>query len=158
MGQPPPLNPESQTISLTTISEPLDISTGLFSLEELQAAIKPMKNNKSPGLDNIPAMIWKDRSFHNTLLSICNTTYSEHVAPSAWLTSGIVPLPKKGDLTCPSNYRGISLTSLAAKIYNKMILNRLVPFLDPILRKKQNGFRRVKTTKAQVLSLESLRR
>ena len=156
LGQPPPLNPESQTISLTTISEPLDISTGLFSLEELQAAIKPMKNNKSPGLDNIPAMIWKDRSFHNTLLSICNTTYSEHVAPSAWLTSGIVPLPKKGDLTCPSNYRGISLTSLAAKIYNKMILNRLVPFLDPILRKNQNGFRRGRTTKAQVLSLRRI--
>ena len=98
-------------------------------------------------------IIWKDRSSYNTLLSICNTTYSEHVAPSAWLTSGIVPLPKKGDLTCPSNYRGISLTSLAAKIYNKMILNRLVPFLDPILRKNQNGFRRGRTTKAQVLSL-----
>ena len=155
LGQPPPAD-ENSTIPFTQISDPLDINSEPFTLSELQVAIKSIKTSKTPGLDNIPAIIWKDPSFHNILLSLCNNVYTNHVPPSAWLTSGIVPLPKKGDLTCPSNYRGISLTSLAAKIYNKMLLNRLVPSLDPILRKNQNGFRRGRTTIAQILSLRRI--
>jgi hypothetical protein len=63
---------------------------------------------------------------------------------------------KKGDLSLPSNYRGISLSSIAAKIYNKLILNRLIPFVGPILRKNQNGFRRGRTTLSQILCLRRL--
>ena len=37
-----------------------------------------------------------------------------------------------------------------------MLLNRLVPSLDPILRKNQNGFRRGRTTIAQILSLRRI--
>ena len=48
---------------------------------------------------------------------------------------------KKGDLGLPKNYRGITLTAIAAKIYNLMLLNRIRPEIDPILRKNQNGFR-----------------
>ena len=71
---------------------------------------------------------------------------SEH-----FVNSQIIPLPKKGDLV--THYRGISLMSIAAKIYNKMILNRLVPFIDPLLLKNQNGFRRGRSTLSQILSL-----
>ena len=46
--------------------------------------------------------------------------------------------------------------SIAAKIYNKMILNRLVPFVDPLLRKNQNGFRRGRSTLSQILSLRRI--
>ena len=100
-----------------------------------------MKANKTPGLDNVPAIIWKDQAFQPILLSLCNEVYLNQTSPSAWRTTGIIPLPKKGDLTSPFNYRGISLTSLAVKIYDKMILNRLTPHLDPILRKNQNDCR-----------------
>ena len=37
-----------------------------------------------------------------------------------------------------------------------MILNRLTPYLDPILRKNQNGFRKGRTTIAQILSLRRI--
>ena len=46
--------------------------------------------------------------------------------------------------------------SIAAKIYNKIILNRLVPFIDPLLRKNQNGFRRGRSTLSQILSLRRI--
>ena len=32
-------------------------------------------------------------------------------------------------------YRGITLTAIAAKIYNLMLLNRIRPKIDPVLRK-----------------------
>ena len=51
-------------------------------------------------------------------------------APKIWHQSQIIPMPKKGDLSLVTNYRGISLMSIAAKLYNKMILNRIVPFLN----------------------------
>ncbi|KXJ21772.1 LINE-1 retrotransposable element ORF2 protein [Exaiptasia diaphana] len=76
--------------------------------------------------------------------------------PSKWLESGIIPVPKKGDLTDPFYYRGISLTPIAAKMYNKLILNRLIPPVDPILRMNQNGFRKGRSAIAQILSLRRI--
>ena len=45
---------------------------------------------------------------------------------------------------------------IAAKIYNKLLLNRLIPFVGPILRKNQNGFRRGRSTLSQILCLRRL--
>ena len=44
------------------------------------------------------------------------------------------------NLSNTENYRGITLTPIAAKIYNLLILNRIRPKIDLILRKYQNGF------------------
>ena len=40
-----------------------------------------------------------------------------------------------------TNYRGISLLSITAKVYNKILLNRIRDHVDPILRSNQAGFR-----------------
>ena len=45
---------------------------------------------------------------------------------------------------------------IAAKVYNKLLLNRIVPALDPLLRKNQNGFRRGRSTIAQILSIRRI--
>ena len=124
-------------------------------MDELKVITKKLRN-KSPGLDYIPSMIWKDELFHPYLLNLCNTVFTTLDCPSSWRTSGIVPVPKKGDLSDPFYYRGINLTAIASKIYNTLILNRLVVALDPILRRNQNGFRRGRTTISQILSLRRI--
>ena len=63
---------------------------------------------------------------------------------------------KKGDLSEPMNYRGISLSTLVAKALNRMILNRLKPEIETILRRNQNGFRHGKLTAQQILVLRRL--
>ena len=64
-----------------------------------------------------------------------NAVYVSGNAPEAFRRAAIVPIPpKKGDLSQLGNWRGISLMSLLAKLYN-------CPVLDPLLRKNQNGFR-----------------
>ena len=60
--------------------------------------------------------------------------------------------PKKGNLGLAKNYRGITLTSIAAKIYNTLLRNRLEPKIDNMLRKNQNGFRRNRSTTSQILT------
>ena len=89
------------------------------------------------------------------LLEVCNMTYNGD-PPSVWRQGGILPFPKKGDLGLPSNYRGITLTPSASKIYNRMLLNRIRPHLDPKLRINQNGFRPGRSTVAQILTLRRL--
>ena len=71
----------------------------------------------------------------------CSEVFSTLIPPSQWTTSVIVPLPKKGDLSLMTNYRGISLLSITAKVYNKILLNRIRDHVDPILRSNQAGFR-----------------
>ena len=70
-----------------------------------------------------------------------------------WIKGCILPFPKKGDLGLAKNYRGIMLTSLAAKIYNALLRNRIEPKIDNILRKNQNGFRRNRSTSSQILTI-----
>ena len=147
---------DSNALPSVPVSDTLGIDTSPFTISELKSATKQLKGSKAFGPDNIPAIIWKDEKFHTLLLNLCNHTLSTSVAPKVWHQSQIIPLPKKGDLSLVTNYRGISLMAIAAKLYNKMILNRIVPFVEPLLRKNQNGFRRGRSTLSQILCLRRI--
>ena len=67
-----------------------------------------------------------------------------------------MPFPKKGDLGQTSNYRGITLTSIAAKIYNSLLLNRIQPEMEKILRRNQNGFRKGHSTIGRILAVRRI--
>ena len=45
--------------------------------------------------------------------------------PPQWSCMNIIPVPKLGDLSVTDNYRGISLTYIMAKRFNRLILNRI---------------------------------
>ena len=133
----------------------LDIKTGLFTSYELTKAIKSIQSGKAVGLDEIPAEVWKLEDFQKFLLESCNSVYS-HETIERWREGCILPFPKKGNLSLIKNYRGITLTSIAAKIFNLMILNRIRPEIDPILRKNQNVFRKNRSTSGQILTIRRI--
>ena len=134
----------------------LPIPTTDFTEEELKTAVRSLPSGKACGLDKIPVEVWKNGALNKELLDICNDLLRDNAAPELWRKSCIIPIPKKGDLGIPSNYRGISLTSTAAKIFNKMILLRIRPEIERVLRNNQNGFRPGRNTTSQVLSLRRL--
>ena len=47
-----------------------------------------------------------------------------------WTKGRILSFPKKGDLGIAKNYRGIPLTSIAAKIYIALLGNRIEPKIE----------------------------
>ena len=67
-----------------------------------------------------------------------------------------MPIPKSGNLNKVDNYRGIAISVIALKITNKMILNRIQPIIDPLLRHNQNGFRPRRSTTTHILVLRRL--
>ena len=68
----------------------------------------------------------------------------------------ILPFRKRSDLGLAKNYRGIALTSIAAKIYNALLRNRIEPKIDNMLRKNQNGFRRNRSMTSQILTIRRI--
>ena len=68
----------------------------------------------------------------------------------------MIPIPKKGDLSLPSNHRGISLSSIVTKVINRIILNRIQPKVYPYLRSNQNVLRPGSSTTTQILALRRL--
>ena len=122
-------------------------------MNEIEIDIKNIKNGKATGLDEIPSEVWKIKEFQDILLKSCNSVYSQNPI-ERWTEGCIIPFPKKGNFTITDNYRRITLTPIAAKIYNLMILNRIRPYVDPILRKNQNGFRTNRSTSGPILAID----
>ena len=90
------------------------------------------------------------------MLSFCNKALTDGIAPDQWRISNIIPVPKKGDLTDPGNWRGISLTSLVAKKLNRMVFNRIQPAIEGVLRDTQNGFQEGRSTTSHILALRRI--
>ena len=152
LGSPPKITDEPIT---RIIRKQLDIKLGPFTKEELDSVLKKIKNRKAAGLDEIPPEVWKTRQFDDILLQQCNAVYSQNRI-ERWMKGCILPFPKKGDLGLAKNDRGITLTSIAAKIYNALLRNCIEPKIDNILRKNQNGFRRNRSTTSQILTIRRI--
>jgi hypothetical protein len=129
-----------------------------FTKEELRVALQRTKMKSAPGIDEIPAEYYRygGEMVQSELLKICNEVLASGEVPQAWKDAIIIPIFKKGDYKNPSNYRGISLTSHAGKIFERLILNRLIPhimLLDDCIPDTQFGFMRGRgTTDALALS------
>ena len=115
-----------------------------------------IKCGKIAGEDGIMPEVLKYVPIDEIVLDIINKSYINSEQSDQWNISNIVHVPKSGDLTKADNYRGISLTSIMAKTYNRMILNRIRPVLDPLLRPNQNGFRQKRTTVGQILAIRRI--
>uniref|UniRef100_A0A6P7G7C3 Uncharacterized protein LOC114334841 n=1 Tax=Diabrotica virgifera virgifera TaxID=50390 RepID=A0A6P7G7C3_DIAVI len=83
----------------------LHISCESPSKTEIITAIKSLRNNRSPGIDNIAAEILKTDQ-HLTaelLLPIIREVWETNRIPAGWKKGNIIKLPKKGNLTLCKN-------------------------------------------------------
>ena len=133
-----------------------DISVDLFSKDELVEARMKIKEGKAYGEGGIAPEIMKRVDLDDLILQFCNRALVDGSIPDQWRKLNIVPVPKKGNLTKVDNYRGIALTSIVSKTLNCMILNRIRPAIEKILRINQNGFREGRSTTSHILCLRRI--
>ena len=119
--------------------------------EELDLVQRKIKNRKAAGLDEISPEVWKTRKFDNLLLWYFNAVYNQNTI-DRWTKGWILPFAKKGDLREAKNYWGITLTFIAANIYNGLLPKCIEAKIEEILRKNQNGFWRKRST-SQILTI-----
>ena len=154
LGNPPVITDENEEIG--RVFQQFDMRTDAFDQEEYAAAKKVLTEGKSPGEDEIPPEVLKRCGLDDIVLKLCNDALMDGKKPEQWSLLNLIPIPKTGDLREGKNYRGICLSSIVAKTYNRTLLNRNRFHLDPVLRINQNGFRPGRSTVSQILALRRI--
>ncbi len=113
---------------------------------EVLAAVRALKDNKSPGTDSIPAELLKLGGYicTRTIHQYITKAWAEESIPKQWRDAKIVTIYKnKGDKSICSNSRGISLLAFAGKVLAKVMLQRPINHLtESMLPKSQCRFRK----------------
>ena len=129
-----------------------------FTLAEFHAAISNLSSSTATGPDKVayPMLKHLPRSDMDFVLHIFNLSWSSHSFPSIWKTSSIIPIHKMGKtLDSPASFQPISLTSCVSKLFECIILSRLLFFLESnsILFPRQASFRPGRSALDQILYL-----
>jgi len=133
-----------------------EISIGHITIDEIKKALKQMQNGKA-GADGITAELLKtDTEITATILEdLFLTIWDNDLVPKEWKQGIIVKIPEKGDLSVCDNYRGITLLSMASKVFARVLIYRIYDIVDAKLRKEQAGFRHGRGTTEQVFILRN---
>ena len=136
--------------SITTEDEPTE--------EEVEKAIKKLKNHKASGVDQIHAEMLKygGKSALKWIHRVVLCVWRNEEIPDDWKKAIIVPLFKKGDRSCCENWRGISLLSALGKVFSQILLNRLIKATESKLSETQAGFRKGRGCADQIYTLRRI--
>ncbi|XP_076298035.1 uncharacterized protein LOC143217535 [Lasioglossum baleicum] len=98
-----------------------------IEIEEIRRVIKGLKDGKAAGGDGIPNEVWKygGCEIEEWLMGVCNKVWRGEGWPEDWSEGVVIPVAKKGDSSVVENYRGITLTQTAYKIYAAVLAERL---------------------------------
>ena len=124
--------------------------------EEAREAINGLKNDKSPGNDEITAEMKKSGGKHTVSYfhKLCSKIWMEMTWPEDWINSVFVPIPKKGDTLQCNNSRTIALICQSSKILLRIIANRMKTNLKTEVAEEQAGFRPGTGTRSHSLNLK----
>ena len=120
------------------------LSTIRCTASEIETLIKLLNPNKATGPDAISnrmlKVVAKEVSFPLEILF--NRSFRESKFPQIFKESNVIPLPKKGDNSCPSNFRPISLLSGVGKIQERIVFKNIHNYFNEnnLLNKYQSGF------------------
>lgn len=130
------------------------------TLEETTKAIEQLKSGKAAGINGIPPDVWKHGGpvLHIKLHELLVCCWEQGKLPHDLRDAIIITLYKnKGEKSDCSNYRGITLLSIAGKILARELLNRLIPSIaEEHLPESQCGFRTNRSTTDMVFVLRQL--
>ena len=129
-----------------------------FLPEELENAIKHMKNGKAPGTDKIRTEMIKSLSEKGKehLLKLLNHIYTSGNIPKTMNESIFERLPKKPKTTKCTEYRTLSLMSHILKLLLIMILRRIRPSIEQNISLTQSGFMMGKGTREGLFNIRTI--
>ena len=127
----------------------------VFDEADIIRAIDELKPNSAPGPDKFPAVLLKNckHELAKPLFLIWRKSLNTGEIPDSLKLSNITPIYKDGNRKEPKNYRPVALTSHLSKLFEKVVRNALVKYIEErnLLNPNQHGFRRGYSCLSQLL-------
>ena len=122
---------------------------------EIENIVAEIPNKFSTGPDAISSYLIKSiiTCISQPLASMANTMLKTGIFPSLCKKAKVIVIFKKGSKDSMNNYRPISLLNFCSKIFEKIIHNRLIKFINEnnIIMDNQYGFRANSNTNLAIL-------
>lgn len=120
-------------------------------MDELLNAVLNINTKKAPGPEQIPPLIIKEISLENPeiILRVFNEQLRRRNVPRIWKEAAVALIPKaKKSEQKEMTFRPLCLLNTMGKLYEKMILNRLMEEIKrkELISKRQYGFTPGKST------------
>ncbi len=131
----------------------VDVHTVRLILSQLQ--------DSAAGPDGLPAVFYKRLAYWLAvpLSIIYQQSLHQQRIPDEWRMAKVIPLYKgKGDRTDSASYRPISLTAIACKVLERLVVDQLRLFLtdNTLLCSQQHGFLPKRSTTTNLLQCDSI--
>ena len=120
--------PEIESLGKTSLCD-IEINN-----ERVAKAINDMKMNKAAGPDELVSTYIKgtQESIIEQLVNLFEQSMENGEIPEDWKTANVTAIFKKGTRGDPGNYRPVSLTSNVCKVFERLIKEDMVNYLEKI--------------------------
>ena len=117
-----------------------------ITLEKINFYIDNLKSNSSPGIDDLPPKFIKLAKciLSPHLVILFNKCIKQEIFPNDFKLAYVIPIPKTLSPKSLDDLRAISLFSVFAKLFEKILENKMSSFLtkNKLLSQCQYGFRK----------------
>ena len=136
--------------------QPYSLSDMIFNESDIIHAIDELSPNAAPGPDRFPAILLKKckEVLAKPLYIIWRYSLDSGQIPPLLKWSVITPIHKGGKKDIAKNYRPVALTSHLIKVFEKVLRNCLVAYIEEhkLFNPNQHGFRGGHSCLSQLLS------
>ena len=127
-----------------------------FSIDDITKILQNLDPNKSHGHDKISIRMLQlcGNSICKPLELIFKQSMESGSFPSERKKRNVVPIHKKDDKQCLSNYRPVSLLPICGKIFERLIFNEVFKFIEnEFISPNQSGFKPGDSCTNQLLAI-----
>ncbi len=128
--------------------------------DEVKKAMRICTSGKAMGVDRIKNEFIKHggECMVESLAMLMNVMWQQEFVPDQWLDATITPVFKSGARTQFGNYRGIALMSVVAKVYERVLTDRMTEWLEKrgLIVEEQGGFREGRGCIDQIYTLNEI--
>lgn len=120
----------------------------LVTEQDIATAIKMLKPKSAIGIDGIPAFFYKGYCdiLVKPICMLMNLALKSNCFPNQLKICSITPLHKSGKTNEISNYRPVAIPTALAKIFERVIHNKIYNHVKGVIIREQHGFVKNRST------------